>query len=124
MKRHLAASLALAAAAVITAAPSATAATPLAGPSAAAFPAKVQGCRGPIQWTINEGHGEISWCDSHVWGWIRDDKADGRCPFFKVWTSTKRYEESLRVGPAGTTKGFDWIAANEPIDATLNWKSC
>ncbi len=117
MKRQLlAAPLALAAAMTLFAGPSATAAT--------SAPAKAQGCSGVRVWTITEGHGEIQWCDRHVWGWIRDDRADGRCPFFKVYTSDNRYEESVRVGPATTTKGFDWIAANEPQDAFLKWASC
>ncbi|WP_392900865.1 hypothetical protein [Streptomyces sp. LN699] len=41
-----------------------------------------------------------------------------------MYTSDNRYEESVRVGPATTTKGFDWIAANEPQDAFLKWASC
>ncbi|MER5974212.1 hypothetical protein ABT112_31660 [Streptomyces sp. NPDC002055] len=41
-----------------------------------------------------------------------------------MYTSENRYEESPRVGPAGTTIHFDWTAANEPKDAFLKWASC
>ncbi|MFE2728768.1 hypothetical protein [Kitasatospora sp. NPDC059327] len=115
-KRLLAVPLAVAATLALYAAPAASAST--------ASASRVAGCTPPLTAYIPEGHGEIQWCGRHVWGWLKDDRADGRCPFFRLITVSGHVEDTLRVGPAGATKSFDFLAADDVDDYNLRWASC
>ncbi|MFI6849526.1 hypothetical protein ACIBJD_33775 [Kitasatospora sp. NPDC050467] len=71
------------------------------------------------------GSAQVWWCGNHVWGWVRDDKADGLCPYVTVFIGNgDNWENSPSVGPKGAVKNFDWYTAQNVHSAGLWFRDC
>ncbi|MFI9307017.1 hypothetical protein [Streptomyces triculaminicus] len=75
----------------------------------------------------NEGTTEGYICGYYATGWVRDDRADGRCPFTRFYTWNDEVVDGPRVGPKGVVKDFTVY----PPDlgqflgyASIEWASC
>ncbi|MBO0913273.1 hypothetical protein [Streptomyces laculatispora] len=75
-----------------------------------------------------EGATEGDICGNVATGWVRDDRADGRCPFTRFWDRwTNKEVDSPQAGPKGTTITFRVATpTNNPLlgYASIEWRSC
>lgn len=73
-----------------------------------------------------EDRGEI--CDGHATGWVRDDKADGRCPFtrfYSLWDDET--VDGPQIGPKGAVRYFTVHPPRGQVFAryaSIEWRSC
>lgn len=104
-----------------------TAGTASAGaPAASRTIAAPQGC---THWYLynKEGTTEGYICGYYATGWVRDDRADGRCPFTRFYTWDDEVVDGPLVGPKGTVKNFTVYAPNGGQFlgyASIKWASC
>lgn len=75
-----------------------------------------------------EGATEGYICGNVATGWVRDDSADGRCPFTRFWDRwTNAAVDSPQVGPKGAQIDFRVATTtNNPLlgYASIEWRSC
>ncbi|MFK0255225.1 hypothetical protein [Streptomyces sp. NPDC090445] len=76
--------------------------------TATAASAQGTGAAGCWNWTapssIGQANGTV--CDGHVSGYVKDTKADGKCPFVRFEFNNGGVEDSPWVGPKGAQKSF------------------
>lgn len=67
-------------------------------------------------WSIKstEGHANGQWCNynTKVTGTVTDDKADGRCPFVRGYTTGGGHVDGPWIGPKGASKSFSLTAGS------------
>ncbi|MFD9085019.1 hypothetical protein [Streptomyces erythrochromogenes] len=98
-----------------------------AGTRAGGVAAATPGCTTFRFWR-GEGRTEGEICDGHATGWVRDDKADGRCPFtrfYSLWDD--QTVDGPQIGPKGAVRYFTVYPPRGQVFAryaSIEWRSC
>ncbi|WP_330334523.1 hypothetical protein OHS33_35390 [Streptomyces sp. NBC_00536] len=96
-------------------------------PTAQASTDAVLGCRvfdtgGPG--SRPEGYGDGRVCDGNITGTVHDTRADGRCPYVRIFFTDGGWWESPWAGGKGKAVNFSGFHAGEPTSAVLDYISC
>ncbi|MFI5801272.1 hypothetical protein [Streptomyces sp. NPDC051561] len=100
--------------------------TALAAPAAHAAPSSPTGALACQNWTVSSPEGKASGtqCDNGVVsGWVEDTKADGRCPYVRLTTSSGT-RNSPSAGPMGARVHFSYSGIFGSVKYTMGYVNC
>ncbi|AYV32131.1 hypothetical protein HET69_30020 [Streptomyces sp. CJ_13] len=93
-------------------------------PSAQASTPAASTCRVIAPKPTAEGHGDGRVCDGNITGTIHDDKADGRCPYIRIFFTVGDPWESPWAGGKGKAVNFGGYHDGEYTGAEIRYISC
>ncbi|MFF9010514.1 hypothetical protein ACF087_32560 [Streptomyces goshikiensis] len=71
-----------------------------------------------------EGYGDARVCDGNITGTVHDTKADGRCPYMRIFFSDGGWWESPWAGGNGKAVNFSGHHPGTATSAVLDYISC
>ncbi|MFI5770983.1 hypothetical protein ACIA74_20955 [Streptomyces sp. NPDC051658] len=92
-------------------------------PSAQASTAGVSTCRNIEAPRVAEGYGNGRVCDGNITGTVHDTKADGRCPYVRVYF-TDGWWDSPWAGGSGKAVDFSGFHTGDYTGAEMKYISC
>ncbi|WEH37245.1 hypothetical protein PZB75_30095 [Streptomyces sp. AM 4-1-1] len=71
-----------------------------------------------------EGYGDARVCDGNITGTVHDTKADGRCPYVRIFFNDGGWWESPWAGGNGKSVNFSGFHSGVPTSAVLDYIFC
>lgn len=93
-------------------------------PSAEASTAGASTCRNIEAPRTSEGYGDGRVCDGNITGTVHDTKADGRCPYVRVYFTIGEPWDSPWAGGKGKAVNFSGFHEGEYTGAEMKYISC
>ncbi|WP_330334524.1 hypothetical protein OHS33_35395 [Streptomyces sp. NBC_00536] len=71
-----------------------------------------------------EGYGDGRVCDGNITGTVHDTRADGRCPYVRIFFTVDGWWDSPWAGGNGKAVNFSGYHAGEYTGAEMRYISC